>query len=127
MTITLEAIGLPDDLLWSDEYLWSPVKQSMQLSLSGKPIIQEAAQVKGRPITLEGDQESAWVTKQTLEQLRALEATPNNDMTLDYHGSAFTVRFSRSDGNPIEARPIVGFANPQNDDVYSLRLKLFTV
>lgn len=127
MTITLDGISLPEDLLWSDEYLWSPVKQSVQLSLNGKSIIQEAAQTQGRPVTLEGDQESAWVTKATLEQLRAAEATPDYDMTLDYHGTSLTVRFSRVNGNPIEARQIVGFANPQNDDVYSLRLRLFTV
>lgn len=127
MTIALEGIDLPADLIWVDEYLWSPVKQGIALSLNGKQIISETAQTKGRPVTLEGDQESAWVTKATLDELLSAEATPSQDLELDYHGTSYTVRFLRANGAPIEARQIVGFSNPQNDDVYSLKLRLFMV
>jgi len=126
MTITIEGVSLQSDLFtWVDEYKWSPVKQSVNLSLNGKQIIQEAAQVKGRPITLSG--EDAWATKATLEQLRVLEETPNLDMALDYHGTNYTVRFNRTNGSPIEAEQVAGFSNPQNDAYYRLTLRLITV
>lgn len=127
MSISLNAVDLPGDLNWSDEYDWSPVTQSIKKGLTGALIIQEATQQHGRPITLVGGDDFAWVTKATLEQLRALEIQPDLQMTLSYHGTDYTVRFRRESAAPIQARPVVDFANPQNDDFYSLTLRLMTV
>ena len=127
MAITLDAINLPADLEWIDEYTWSPVKNKSDISLAGKLIIQEAAQLKGREITLQGGTEASWVTRAIVDALKAKADTADNQMTLSYHGRNFTVAFNRANGNPIDSRLIQRKADPQSDDFYSLTLKLMEV
>lgn len=126
MTINLDALVLPDDLQWTDQYTWSPVVQSLDFSLTGAPIIQEAKKTKGREITLVGGEESGWVLKSVLDQLQAKADTADLTMVLDYWGATYNVMFRR-DSSPIEARQIGDFSNPQNDDYYSLTLRLIEV
>lgn len=126
MSIRLDDISLPNGLLWVNEYDWTPVTQATRYSLTGALIIEEAAQQKGRPITLQGGNNYAWVSKATVEAVRAKVNQPDNDMTLDYHGTIYAVRFAHEQ-SPMEARPIVGFANPQSDDFYSLTIRLMEV
>ncbi len=126
MTITLDGITLPADLDWPDRYSWSPVVQSLDYSLTGAPVIQEAAKTAGREITLVGDNESAWVLKSVLDQLLAKANTANLVMTLTYYGTSFNVMFRRNT-SPIDAQQIVPFANPQDDDYYSLTLRFIEV
>lgn len=126
MSIFLNAIELPSDLLWVDEYDWSPVEQTINKSLTGALIIQEAAQLKGRPITLVGGNDYAWVTKATLESLRLLTQTAAENLTLNYHGTDYNVRFMR-DSSPVQGRQVADFANPQSDDRYSVTIRLIEV
>ena len=49
---TLGAITLPGDLEWIDEFSWSPVGQQVDVTLGGSLIVEESAQLAGRPITL---------------------------------------------------------------------------
>jgi hypothetical protein len=125
--ITLDGISLPEDLLWTDEYQWSPVQQTVDVALNGSLIVQESAQQGGRPITLAGDSQSAWVTKATLELLRAKAEQAGLEMTLDYHGTTYQVIFRRDRVAPIDARQVVGFANPQSDDYYMLTIRLMAL
>ena len=59
MAITLQNAGttlaLPPDLIWTDELLWSPVRQSTERSITGALIVDRAVRVGGRAITLQGD------------------------------------------------------------------------
>lgn len=127
MAITLDGITLPDDLVWSDEHNWSPVRQSIDKSLNGALIVQESAQLKGKFITLVGDQ-TVWVTKATLELLEVKANTPNLTMSLDYWGTVVNVIFLRSgDKSPIQSKQIVELANPDNDHIYSIVIKLMEV
>lgn len=126
MTITLAGIELPSDLEWVDQYDWSPIVQSKKYTLTGALVVPEAKKLKGRPITLEGDNASSWVTKSVLDLLTAKADTANLTMVLSYHGTTFDVMFSREQ-TPISSRLIVPFANPQSTDVYSLKLRLMQV
>jgi hypothetical protein len=123
--ITLDAISLPSSLEWVDEYTWSPVTQSVNKALNGALIVQEAKQLKGRTITLEGD-DQVWATKAILDQLKTKADTADLTMTLDYHGTTYNVMFDREQ-NPIEARLIVPFSNPQAGDFYSITIRLLEV
>jgi hypothetical protein len=127
MAITLDAITLPEDLIWIDEYSWTSVVQNQRRALSGALIIQENTQIAGRPITLTGDSDSAWITKTTLDAIKAKNDTADLDMTLDYHNTTYTVRFDRSSGSPLEVSQIFPLSNPQADHIYSITLKLITV
>ena len=126
MAITLDAITLPEDLIWTDEFSWQQVKQKKQYTLTGALIIQSGKKLKGRPITLKGDEKSAWITRSTLVALNnkiALMA----EMTLTMNdGATYNVIFN-AESNPIDAQPIIDFNNPDDADFYSLTLKLMEV
>ena len=128
MAITLDAIDLPDDLVWGDEFGWSNVTQDVQKSLTGALIIQESVQTKGRIITIAGTQDSAWITKTTLDLILAKANVPDTIMTLLYHGESFNVMFSRS-GNtsPVDAKSIIDYSNRDADCPYSVTLKFIEV
>ena len=128
MSITLDGIVLPIDLVWSDELNWSPVVQKQANSLTGSLIVQEAKKLKGRTITLSGAADSAWITRSVLDDLKLKSDVPNLVMTLSYYGTDYFVMFNRS-GNksPVESRQIVDTVNPDVDHRYSVTLTLMEV
>ena len=128
MAITLDAITLPDDLVWSDEFGWSNVTQSVDRSLTGALVIQEAVQPKGRIITLSGSQDSGWITKAVLDTILIQANTPDNEMTLTYHGEVYNVMFHRSGNNsPVEGKLIVDYSDRAANDNYSIILNFIEV
>ena len=67
MTITIAKDGvvlaLPPDLVWADELTWSAVSQSTERSITGALLVDAMARSGGRPITLAGDGNSAWIVR----------------------------------------------------------------
>jgi len=125
MAITLGAIALPDGLRWSDEHAWSPVAQSVEYSLTGALIVEEATKQAGRPITLVGGIRFAWMAKAALEFLMAaMDAAPESGLTLTLHDSrAFTVLPRYGADGAVSAHPVPrvldsGFADPGDEDWY---------
>lgn len=115
--ITLSAgsttLPLDPDLYWSDEFQWAATAQSIQRSLTGALIVHTAAKIKGRPISLvPPDDQSAWMTRATLEKLQEWEADPALTLELVLRGKTYNVVFRRHDGEPIEARPVEFVSNP---------------
>jgi hypothetical protein len=126
MSIVLDGVDLPKDLEWQDEFDWTPVSQNKEVFLSGTLVVEEAAQNKGRPITLYGGANASWVTRSTVLALYALAQSPANVMTLNYHGTEYSVMWSRSE-IPIEAKPVQRIMNPGPDHKYYITLRLFEV
>ena len=66
MSLTLADSGttltLNPDLYWSDENTWHPVQQTADRTITGAHVVQAALMVKGRPITLEPQDDSAAVS-----------------------------------------------------------------
>ena len=63
MAITLGSIAawtvtLPGDMQWSDEFAWLPSTSLVEIACNGALLVEESAQLAGRPITLEGRMES---------------------------------------------------------------------
>lgn len=121
------ALLLPDDLLWSDEHGWTPAVASTSYLITGALLIQSATRQAGRPITLVGAVDMAWVTRATVEQLRAWAAVPVGSATgrfaLTFADSrAFTVAFRHSE-TAIEAEPVMGFPARTDADFYRLTLR----
>ena len=69
-------VTLPDALSWADEYAWSPVEQAKTYTTTGALLIEEGVKQAGRPITLEGSEDSTWCTRALVDQLHAWAATP---------------------------------------------------
>lgn len=133
MSTTLGLIDLSGDLQWIDEFNWTPVTQQVEVTFGGSLVIEESAQVTGRPITLQGRLEGnlgfAVVERSTIKDLRALAAAPlSSPLTLTLHdGRSFQVRFNYAAGNPVDAKPYRHIVPSLDADWYELTLRLLQV
>lgn len=126
--ITLGGVTLPGDLRWSDEFAWSPVARAADYSLTGALIVEEAAKLAGRPITLEAKSEElgyVWLERSAVEALAALAATPGWTGILTLADARqFTVAF-RDEG--VTADPVRHRTPAASADPYTLVVRLHTV
>ena len=125
------ALPLPDDLLWADEHAWSPAVASTSYLITGALLIQSARRQAGRPITLVGAPDMAWVTRAAVEQLRAWAALAVSEATGRFElsftdGRGFTVAFRHQDA-AIEAEPVMGFPARASTDFYRLTLRFLEI
>lgn len=127
ITITdgIATVNLSDDLQWSDEW-WSPVDQSVERSITGALIIQSAAQLAGRPITLQGSDDSAWVARSAIEQLRNWSIVAGKQLQLTLRGTSRTVLFRHQD-TAIDADPVVPYGDVQAGDFYRVTLRFMEI
>lgn len=126
-----QTLTLPDDLLWSDEHSWSAAVASSSYLITGALLIQSATRQAGRPVTLVGAADMAWVTRSTVEQLRAWAAiaVSNNAGRLRLtfaDGRSFTVAFRHAE-TAIEAEPVLGIPARANTDFYRLTIRFLEI
>lgn len=131
MAITLDTVTLPQGCVWSDEFDWTPVTQATAYSLTGALIVEQAEKQAGRPITLVGGKNFAWLTRTEVTALKAL-LDAGDEMTLTLHDSrTFTVLPAGDEPLTVTPLPRVldsGFANPGSSAWYVLEsLKLIEV
>lgn len=128
MTITLDTITLPDELLWLDEFNWSDVKSNNLYTLQGRLIIEESSILasKGRPITLIS--ENAWLERSDLKILFGWAQETDKKMTLTMHDNEiFTVGFRHWDNPVLEIQNITQTPFRTDDVLYALSMKLVVV
>lgn len=124
-------LALPDDLLWSDEHAWTPAVASVSYLLTGALLVQSATRQVGRPITLTGAVDMAWVTRAVLTTLHAWAAVPLDTDSGRFElsladGRVFTVAFRHAE-TPIEAEPVLGFPARSDADFYRLTLRFLEI
>ncbi|ALF90945.1 hypothetical protein [Ralstonia solanacearum] len=118
---------LPDDLLWADEHAWTPAVAAVSYLLTGALLVESAARQKGRPITLVGAADMAWVSRTSVNRLYAWAADPGRQFELTLtDGRTFTVAF-RHHETAIEAEPVMGFPARRDTDFYRLTLRLMEI
>jgi len=121
------ALPLPDDLLWTDEHAWTPAVASVSYLVTGALLVQSAVRQAGRPITLAGAIDMAWVTRATVAALHEWAAVPLGassgrfELTLA-DSRVFEVAFRHGE-TPVEAEPVAGFPARSDDDFYRLTLR----
>lgn len=121
-------VTLPDDFYWSDEHDWHPVEQNVERTITGALIVEAAARVGGRPITLQPEDESnAWIALADLAQLETWAATPGKELTLNIRGSTKTVMYRHHDNGGLTAKPVVHFSVPDSDDFYLTTIRLMEI
>jgi len=124
MSITLDAIVLPADLLWIGEFDWSPVAQNQEYTTEGALIIEPSTKLAGRAITLSGGG-FAWVSRSTIKLLYA-KLVAGIEMTLTLEdGRVFTVGWRYP--NPIETTPVIEQTPPEDTDNHYITLNLQVV
>jgi len=99
-------LELPDRLIWTDEYQWSPVVSELRWGTTGALIQHVGARQAGRPITLDGRASQAWISRAMCDQLNAWAALPGAEFELVVRGVARAVRFFSGQGAPFEAETI---------------------
>lgn len=119
-------VQLPDDLQWIDEWDYSPIKQSTEPSLGGSLIVDVGTALSGRPITLQGDESWAWITRGTLTALKVWEAIPGAQLTLTINGAARTVIWDH-ERKAIQAAPIQDFSDPAPGDWCVVTLRFIEI
>ena len=109
MSITLTYSGttatLSDRLHWADEFDWSPVEQSTSYSTTGAFLVDVSLKQAGQPITLEGTDTNAWITRALCSTLQAWAALPGIELALVLRGTTHAVIFDHAQGG-FAAQPI---------------------
>ena len=109
MSITLTYNGttatLSDRLQWVGEFAWSPVEQATAYSTTGALLVDVAVKQSGQPITLEGSDTNAWITRALCSTLQAWAALPGIELALVLRGTTHAVIFDHAQGG-FAAQPI---------------------
>lgn len=109
MSITLTYNGttahLSDRLHWADEFDWSPVEQSTSYSTRGALLVDVGLKLAGQPITLEGTDTNAWISRALCSTLQAWAALPGIQLDLVLRGETHQVIFDHGKGG-FTAQPI---------------------
>ena len=125
--ILLDALELPD-LTWTDPFDTQAVSVVARRRLNGALTIFPRALAGGRPITLEAPADQP-LTHAQAAALAAMAADPTGTyaLSLPLRGLSFNVRFRWEDGNPLDLRPLIDYADPIDDDPVGGTLKLITL
>ena len=102
---TNETVPLEDGFLWSDEFDWSPVEQATAYSTTGALLVDVAVKQAGQPITLEGTDTNAWISRALCSTLQAWAALPGIQLDLVLRGETHRVMFDHAKGG-FSAQPI---------------------
>lgn len=109
MSITLTYSGttatLSDRLHWADEFDWSPVEQETAYSTTGALLVDVAVKQGGQPITLEGTDTNAWISRALCSTLQAWATLPGIQLDLVLRGETHRVIFDHANGG-FSAQPI---------------------
>ena len=109
MSITLTYNGttahLSDRLHWADEFDWSPVEQATAYSTTGALLVDVAVKLAGQPITLDGTDTNAWISRALCSTLQAWAALPGIQLDLVLRGETHQVIFDHGKGG-FSAQPI---------------------
>lgn len=109
MSITLTYSGttatLSDRLHWADEFDWSPVEQTTGYSTNGALLVDVSLKQAGQPITLEGTDTNAWISRALCSSLQAWAKLPGIQLELVLRGETHLVIFDHAKGG-FSAQPI---------------------
>lgn len=109
MSITLTYNGttahLSDRLQWTNEYDWSPVDQATGYSTRGALLVDVGLKLAGQPITLDGTDTNAWISRSLCSTLQAWAALPGIQLDLVLRGETHQVIFDHGKGG-FSAQPI---------------------
>ena len=133
ITLTKDAatLELPQDLFWIDEFGWSNVSQAIRRTTNGALSVHVGVRQGGRSITLQGEGNTAWITRADLKKLAAWSRLPGERFTLNLRGETFVVIFDHGDGdttNAINQAAVINFSDIGDDDFYcSLVLRFIEI
>lgn len=125
--ILLDTLEL-SDLTWTDPFDTQAASIVARRRLNGALTIFPRALSGGRPITLEApaDQPLTQAQAAALASMAA-DLTGAYTLSMPLRGLSFSVRFRWEDGNPVDLRPLIDYADPVDDDPVVGTLKFATL
>lgn len=124
----LDAVDIPDEMLWTDKYAWAKIRSGTKRTIEGKLHVRESLlpSDSGRPITLESS--DAWATRAIVDVLYGMTQELDKSMTLTLNdASTITVKFRHWELPVLTATPIIETAFPTYDTLYIITLKLAVI
>lgn len=123
LTYASTTITLHDDLSWSDEFAWRDTVIRQARTIAGALIVESAGRTKGRPITLAGSQQHAWMPRSTVLQLQTAANLPGQKFTLNFRGVNYTVMFV----GELQVEAVMDYSDPEPTDNYAVVIPLMEV
>lgn len=127
MTITLNSIALSEDLIWSNEFDYEDITQTIERTVGGSLIISNFAKNEGREIVLEavnnGNTFTGYFTRLQVKNFKVLEKEATT-VVFEYNGQVFSV-IVKSGG--VAVTPLMPRPDHEDTDYYTGTLTLLTV
>ncbi len=129
MAVTLDAVVLPDDSFWIDEFGWGAVDSSEGYTLGGRLVVQHFNKLQGRTISLK----SPWLSRDTLAELEGKRDTPGLIMTLTLPDArTFQVKFRHTEAvvlsvTPVIERPDYSVSSPECPTYFDVIINLIQI
>ncbi|MBF0143050.1 MAG: hypothetical protein HQL59_06280 [Magnetococcales bacterium] len=97
---------LPDSLQWKNQYEWSPTVQETARTLGGNLVVWNSGLIGGRPIDLEAEGDSSWLTLEQVRAIHAMAMQPGGVFDLILDNESFQVMFRHQDQPATSFTPI---------------------
>ena len=110
--------------VWTDEFDWTPVSQTIDVDLTGGLVVEYAHTENGRPVTLS----VGWVDRTTLAALEALRDAETQDvLPVELPGGrVIDAIFNHNDG-PLAVSPVIERPEYNSDDRFDVTIHLLQV
>ena len=131
MNITLSdgttSITLPVDMVWADRHSWSPVEQTVNTSLTGAAIVDVGTRLTGRPLTLQSDEQHAWMPYASVSQIKEWADIAGKQISLTIGADSFQVIFRHHDKPAVDVFAVIDYDTPDAQDWFYGVLKFTEV
>ena len=136
-------VVLPHDLEWIDEFSWKPISQVIKPTLTGGIVIHEYKKQIGRPITLVGADDMAWIQRPLVKEIHTMIQEESIVMTLDFIKASYNqsldtwvfdvlnilqthkVMFRHTE-DPFQVESVKRYGNFENDSWFKVKSIGFT-
>lgn len=130
-TTTGAIIELDDELYAIDEHEWSSVVSSTKYALDGTMIVEQSVRRAGKPYTFQAPSDMGWLTRRTVNLLKAERDKLGAKFWLDYRTDGTVKRikviFDTTKDDAITAKPVKEFISPSLDDPFIVTLKFLEI
>lgn len=129
-TTTGAIIELDDELYPSDEHEWSSLVSSTKYALDGTMIVEQSIRKAGRPYTMQAPSDMGFLTRNTVNALKAERDKLGATFWLDYRADGVVKRVKvmfDTTGEAINAKPVKEFISPSLDDLFIVTLKFLEI
>ena len=123
-------IELDDDMYPTDEHEWSSVVSNTKYALDGTMIVEQSVRQAGKPYTMQAPDDMAWLSRSTVNALKAERDKLGATFWLDYLADGAVKRVKvmfDTTGDAITARPVKDFISPSLDDLFIVTLRFLEI